>query len=153
MEIKLLYFSIDGVLNTRKKMPNGYNKFELDNILVLDEILDYKEVHGIVSSSWRYMIHSGNMNLIGFRHMMMSHGMRNVDKIIGYINDDKYLKEFRAQQILDDVERWDVKKYLVVDDADFGFVERQMNFVQTDGTKGLEKWHKSVILKKLGLKK
>jgi hypothetical protein len=89
------------------------------------------------------MIHGHAMTLDGFAYMLRTHGfLADLNGCQNPIVDVTCRDEdipLRAAQ----VEAWlcsrdpDIESYVVIDDIDLGFTDMRLQFVKTDGKKGL----------------
>lgn len=134
---KVLYLDIDGVLNGHERLPSDYcgsRKDCIENMnLILDQVPDLKL---ILSTSWRYLIITGQMNLQGFESMMLTHGLKCRNRIIDYTRPDNDEYEPRGAIILEHAIRYEPGKWLVLDDLELDLGPNQ---IVTDGNKGLTK--------------
>lgn len=123
-------------------------------------------------------MHSGVMTVDGFRQMLRSHGLTKDAKILGITCKDEFCFQFsrevpqvlvngvlvcphcnkhhsRAEQIqyflFREVGISDFK-YVILDDNDFGFTTKKLNFVYTSMDKGLQDNDVEECLKILGVK-
>ena len=136
--MKVIFLDIDGVLN-------GHDAYDWDLeskalisqrcVAVFNCIVAYTGAKVVLSSTWRYMVHNGNMDVRGFEQLLRSHGVRC--ELLGVTCTDEEHDE-RGNQI----KAWlsgkygDVESYVVIDDMSDEFMAK-LPFVQTDGRKGL----------------
>ena len=71
----ILFLDIDGVLNGHEQDAQGYNRIQPGPVVHLNRILAETEARLVISSSWRYLVHSGAMTLEGFSYMLITHGI------------------------------------------------------------------------------
>lgn len=146
--MKVLFLDIDGVLNSHTKLANGYcgiepKQAEMLNCL-LDDIPDLKLV---ISSAWRYLVLNQSMSVVGFENLLLTHGIKCLDRVIDVLPEDYPLSEYpnggREQLILEHIEvctadrsknyPFYVTKWAVVDDLPLEID----NFVRTNGEMGM----------------
>ncbi len=169
--MRLLFLDIDGVLNTHELLDPEVmcGQIHKDKVVLLNEVLRQTGAKIVLSSAWRYLIHRGEMDLVGFEWLLRSHGVmagrmggitrkdtfRNVETWDGKIKSWPTDNE-RGQQITDflnEIGRDKVDAYAVVDDLDLGISAAGHPFVQTDGAVGLrieEAVKLTELLKKTG---
>lgn len=128
---RLVALDFDGVLNA-----NCIHKaFILPKCVEhLNRITNETDAKILLSSSWRYQIIGGAMNIWGFQYMMWTHGIRG--ELVGHTASDEDTPN-RYDQIWDWVSsRPEYKKFVVLDDMDMRehFQGRQ---VLVDGRMGL----------------
>lgn len=138
-----IFLDIDGVLNGHKRHPNGYAGLDAEPVRLLNEVLEKTKAKVIVSSAWRYFVLRGEMTIQGLTGLLCTHGLKwgcVVDVLPADIPDGKGGADRGAA-----IEQWFVQrycvshscKYVVLDDLDLGYSERNMPFVQTDPSIGL----------------
>lgn len=141
--MKLLFLDIDGVLNGHEKNEAEVCGIKPECASQLNRIIEQTDCKLVISSAWRYLIHSGVMNTVGFERMLNTHGVRVYKRIAGVTRPDANLsdKHERGKQIRDWVNgthRSEIERYAVVDDDDeLGIPEAGHPFVKTDGKVGL----------------
>lgn len=148
--MKILFLDIDGVLNDHGKMMNLYCGIQPDKVERLNTIIDATDCYIVISSAWRYMILGEEMTAKGFEYMLVTHGIKCNNRIVGYTPSDEDVTTRGRQisawidiilpKILQD-KRATAYKYVVVDDLDketgIQITQSGHTLVQTDGTKGL----------------
>lgn len=148
--MKILFLDIDGVLNDHGQMMNLYCGIHADKVARLNTILDAIDCDIVISSAWRYMILGGEMSLKGFEYMLLSHGLKCNNKIIGCTPPDEDI-DTRGKQIawwinvelptILQRKRKNRHKYVVIDDLDqergIQISEAGHKLVQTNGSIGL----------------
>lgn len=170
----LIFLDIDGVLNDHKPLPNHYAQLNLENVFQFCLILEaLPEAKIVVSSAWRYMIHSGAVGPRGLEYLFCLFGANfsTVDRrIIGWTETDEetcveiglaepgalldyqWLKENGCELRALQIERYvasldgDVR-FVVLDDLDLGIPE----LIQTDGEVGLTPKEARDVVFKLGV--
>lgn len=148
--MKILFLDFDGVVNTHNAMGNGYCGIEREKVNLLNRVLDETDCRIVISSAWRYMVLCGDMTLRGFEHMLLTHGLKCYNKVIGCTPADENV-ESRGLQIsewinnslpgiLENIGQTQFK-YVVVDDLDdcngIKISGAGHSIVQTDGKVGL----------------
>ena len=63
------------MLNGHEQDAWGYNRIQPGPVVHLNRILAETEARLVISSSWRYLVHSGAMTLEGFSYMLITHGI------------------------------------------------------------------------------
>ncbi len=165
--MKVLFLDIDGVLNAHEFDPAVMcGQIHRDKVTRLNHVLRETGAQIVLSSAWRYLIHRGEMNLMGFEWLLRSHGVL-ADRLIGITRPDMMERGLyrgeagtwpvcneRGQQITDwlAVNRLPgmgvslVTRYVVVDDGghhadgtwtDLGITAAGHPAVITDGKIGL----------------
>ena len=85
----IVFLDIDGVLNSHKPHPNGYCGISPECAQRFNHILDkFPDVKLVISSSWRYLVHSGSMTIIGLENLFLSHGLNFKGRIEGITRED-----------------------------------------------------------------
>ncbi len=146
---KVIFLDVDGVCNTHTPLPSGYNGIEYDKINLLNKLLDaVPEATIVISSAWRYMILRGEMTIKGFEYILLIHGLKCKNRVIGHTEADALVYEenhfdakpfyqlglkVRADQIRKFIKENEVCNYVVLDDLPLEID----NFVQTEGHIGL----------------
>ena len=155
--MKLLFLDIDGVLN-----GHVYNPLAQSNIIDpkcvanLNYILMETGADIVLSSAWRYMIHGGEMTLLGFRYLLQSHGVVCVNLVGTTVKDEVCChcgaaiecnavcyrcekQSFRSDQVTKFLRELPEppEAYVVLDDMDFGFSAAGHPFIDPDPDKGL----------------
>jgi hypothetical protein len=135
----ILFADVDGVLNSFESQTWGTAPRALllpECVKHFNSIIEATEAKIVLSSSWRYYILQDNMTLLGFEHLLRSHGVRG--SLIGCTCHDDEADE-RGEQI----RLWKkanlepFQPYVVIDDFDDGISSRGLRFVQTNGAVGL----------------
>ena len=158
--MKILFLDVDGVLNNHGRMMNMYCGIQHEKVNLLNRVLDETGCYLVISSAWRYMVLGGDMTIKGFEHMLLTHGLKCHNKVIGctpsdedynsrgkqiseWLDNDlyKFLGPFNySSSVYIDVIENGIQ-YVVVDDLDdeIGIQISQSghNIVQTDGKIGL----------------
>lgn len=137
--MKLLFLDIDGVLNTYDMGPEtGSAPIHPDKVNRLNYILRVTGAQVVISSAWRWVIHNGHMDLIGFDWLLRSHGV-HANRIHGITRkDDPYNPaDDRGHLITEYLAQHKCEKYCVVDDLDLSITLCGHPFVQTVSSLGL----------------
>lgn len=138
-----IFLDIDGVLNTPATFPT-FDPFCVENF---NKLIERTNAQLIISSSWRYLIHSKAMSLVGFQHMLFSHNVRlPKNAVIGVTKKDEVLKD-RSEQILDLVRTNNLKKWIAIDDLKLNLPEG--HFVKTYPNCGFTQNNTDEAIKKL----
>ena len=136
-----LFLDIDGVLNRNDLSAVLINQQCVENLNVI-----LREVQPLVilSSAWRYMILNGSMTLAGFHHMMVTHGVTGLLKLVGTTDPDPTELEIdptipasRGLLIAKAVQQFGVKNYVVIDDDDDRIRKYGHPLILTQGNLGL----------------
>lgn len=131
--MKLLFLDIDGVLNDHEVHYAAEScTIERSSVDVLNHILSEAGAHYVLSSAWRYLIHRGEMNLIGLDWMLRSHGII-ANRLHGVTRRDtmvngKPLPRERGAQISEYLRVTQCTRHVVLDDMELGF--EGLNFVK-----------------------
>lgn len=136
--MKLIFLDIDGVLNDHS-MVIGYCRIEQRLAQLFQSSLEATDAQFVVSSAWRYMVHSGSMTLGGFRNLFWSHGIDGA-RLAGITAKDTNAEqdcrgELIAQWIAENVH--EPLSYVVIDDLDLGISKSGHPFIQTESNVGL----------------
>lgn len=120
-------------------------------IAELNRIAAEPGVRFVVASSWRGLVHSGDMTLAGLRVLFRSHGFRG--DIIGVTPAGPLVE--RGEQI----RRWIREErtaarmtnepFVAIDDMDFGHTAWGVPLVQTDGRQGITRQDADRVIAKL----
>lgn len=163
--MKLIFLDVDGVLNTHEPLcPHVMcGQIHDDKAALLKGVLLATGAKIVLSSAWRYLVHRGEMNLVGINWLFRSHGLPH-ESIVGITRMDTMQREAwdgskpwpvnneRGQQIHD----WLIDNisgdacYAVIDDMDLGIVAAGHPFVQTDGKVGLTNFEATRLIELLG---
>ncbi|RYG37367.1 hypothetical protein EON81_06910 [bacterium] len=152
--VLVLYLDIYGVLNAHKILPNGYCTIEPEYRDRLNRILhELPDVRIVLSSAWRYLVHGGSMTVRGLSNLMMSHGVdlycadegMTKSRLVAVTDSDEFTRrefgdgidslQLRVEQILADVRREGIGRWLAVDDLALPLPSDR--FVRTCGETGL----------------
>jgi hypothetical protein len=141
----VLFLDIDGVLNGHEFMAEaGSCKINPACVQRLNRILKATDARIVLSSAWRYMIHSHVMTLMGFQYMLQTHGMVGSlngcsQLIIDVTCRDEDLAgrpgQIRAWLDARNHRQDKEHRHVVLDDMDE--VWKGLNVVRTDGSTGL----------------
>jgi hypothetical protein len=138
--VAILFLDIDGVLNGHEQDAWGYNRIQPGPVVHLNRILAETEARLVISSAWRYLVHSGAMTLEGFSYMLITHGIACHGRLAGITCRDEEAAPRGAQ-----ITRWldefsphgEGPAYVVIDDEDVGVTGAGHPLVRTDGRVGL----------------
>jgi hypothetical protein len=148
--MRIIFLDIDGVLNDHVRWENTSCKIRYENVAVLNRILaEVPDAKVVISSSWRYMIDPAAMTLKGFEYLLMVAGLNIQNRLFGYTCRDEELPT-RGKQIRAYLEKYQITKFVILDDIAFDFKERGLisNFVQTDAAFGLMESQIPAIIQK-----
>lgn len=164
--MKLIFLDIDGVLNGANLYEGTHtNRIRWECVQQVNRIVAATEAQVVLSSAWRYLIHSRQMKLAGFWAMLHSHGAMGW-KMQGLTAPDEHCPKCgykhrrrrgksqlgmnggvcckcdspitRGLQIRRWLDDYSVnERYVVIDDDDDGISELKLPFVQTDAMCGL----------------
>lgn len=88
-----LFLDLDGVVNTHDFCPEcKHGPVHRDKMNLVNRVLRETGASVVISSAWRYLVHNGDMTLIGFERMMRSHGMI-ADRVVGVTPPDTMVRE------------------------------------------------------------
>lgn len=153
-----LFLDIDGVLNAHEFDPAVMcGQIHPDKVARLNRVLRETGARIVLSSAWRYLVHRGEMNLMGFEWLLRSHGVL-ADRLVGVTRPDTLTRSVyrgepgtwpvcdeRGAQIADWIAGF-TEPYAVVDDGghredgtwtDLGITAAGHPAVITDGKVGL----------------
>lgn len=161
--MRVLFLDIDGVLNAHEFDPAVMcGQINPDKVARLNRVLTASGASIVLSSAWRYLIHRGEMNLMGFEWLLRSHGVL-ADRLVGITRPDVMERatyrgepgtwpvcDERGQQITDYIRDKigyaRLERYAVVDDGghradgtwtDLGISAHGHPVVITDGKVGM----------------
>jgi hypothetical protein len=146
MSKRLVFLDIDGVLNDHTQGPNEtYCRIDPEHAARFNALIQEADAQFVLSSAWRYLIHSGEMNLEGMKWLLRSHWIDG-SRLVGFTRKDTMvngepMENERGKQItdwLDEHGRPDV--YVAIDDIDLGISAAGHTLVQTDCRIGLTDW-------------
>jgi hypothetical protein len=135
--MKVIFLDIDGVLN-RGGFSSVAQSSSFDGAAVqrLNGVLAATGARLVLSSSWRYVILDGTMNLAGFEFLMRTHGLAK-GALFDHTCADEVIAERGAQ-----IRRWltehPVEAWAAVDDQRLQLGRgEEWRHVRTDPTRGL----------------
>lgn len=140
---KILFLDIDGVLNGHQKLDSGYCGIDPQCAVRFNKILRrYPDLKIIISSSWRYLVLTGQMTLEGFESLLLTHGIRCRGRIMGITRKDnkEYETDLRINQIRDYINGFYYSgnyKWLILDDMDIDIAPVKEH-IKIDGLTGLQ---------------
>ena len=140
MSEPIIFLDIDGVLNNHAVHPiTKYGSIDRDKAELFNEILERTGAKFVVTSSWRYLVHSYSMNWRGLQNLLYTHWIR-ADRYRDYTRPDDGNETDRAKQVTE----WLALRpechgvpYVVIDDIDFRFDVAGHPFVKIDGDTGI----------------
>ena len=133
--MKYIFLDFDGVLNDHTVYENGYTGTKPSCVRVLNSVLrEYPDTKLVIISSWRYLVHSGQMTLKGFESLMLTHGINAHNRVIGLTREDR--DDTRYEQILDWLNTHDpnCQSWISLDD---NYLSDDPRCVLTNGRTGL----------------
>lgn len=151
--MKVVFLDIDGVLNGHDfDVGARSNRIQYRCIRQLNRIIKATDCWFVLSSAWRYMLlkrprYKPAMTLLGFEYLLRTHGTVGFrllgttcsDEDVGWGQDPKCNLPVRGLQIT----RWlvehgeGVKRYVAIDDDDYGITEQGHPLVRTQSNWGL----------------
>lgn len=160
----VLFLEIDGVLNDHTNLESGYCGVNQRCVSKFNAVLDaFPDLKIVISSAWRYMVLSHKMHLSGFEMLLLTHGVKCHDRIIGHTAPDGRIEDepnhqdpeawsiavlkWRREQIYEWVRNNGNPQFVVVDDLDLGMPE----LIQTDGTLGLSVCDVDYLMKRIAM--
>lgn len=156
----VLFLDMDGVLNDHTPLASRYCGTNPRCVAALNHVLDeIPSLKIVVSSAWRYMILKEQMTLAGFEMLLLTHGVKCFERIIGHTAADGRIEDephhhdeperwiaaglkWRRKQIYDWVDQHQPTHWVVVDDLPLDMPE----LIQTDGRRGLTSWEAAYIV-------
>jgi hypothetical protein len=150
IRLNLIFLDVDGVLNDHTRFPNGYCGIQWDKVQRLDWILsEVPDAQLVLSSSWRYPVHRGEMNLYGLEGMLLAYGLDCYGRIHGITCRDEDVwgeglsfeemaqrgAQCRSEQIRRYVEEHRPDAWVVLDDLYLPGLG--IHLVRTDEAKGM----------------
>ena len=161
----ILFLDIDGVLNDHVHHQNGYCGTKLSCVKCFNRVIDaIPELNLVISSAWRYSILKGDVTLKGFELLLLTHGVKCQDRVIGYTEADGPIEEepnhvsekarwheaglkWRANQIKKWVQEHKPKDWLAVDDLELNL--HPFNFHRTNDRTGLTEVDSDILILRL----
>lgn len=149
--MNLLVLDIDGVLNAHEWNDEiKCGQIHKDKVERLNTILRETGAKILISSAWRYLVHRGEMNLMGLEWLFRSHGII-ANRLVGITDPDPVDREtYTGENIWihsndrgAQITRWikdssePVEAYVVIDDLDLGISQEGHPFIQTQSEEGL----------------
>lgn len=149
----LIFLDIDGVLNDHiwdEEIQCG--QIHKDKVARLNTILRETDARIVLSSAWRYIVHRGEMNMMGLEWLLRSHGVM-ANRLIGITDKDA---EVVRQPGWDGSQTWvhttergyqitswllqngvQGVRYVAIDDMDLGITDAGHPLVLTESDTGL----------------
>jgi len=137
--MRIIFLDIHGVLNDHDDLTIHKNK-----IVLLNSILMETGAKIVLTSSWRYMVHKGDMTIDGLNYLFLTHGLKNMPLIDVIEADSPKSNLSRGQMIL----RWlkncreTIESFVILDDLDDrpqGIAPVGQYLVKTNSNVGLTK--------------
>lgn len=141
----LIFLDIDGVLNDTRHAPGvGLSPIRADRVERLNRILAATGAKVVLISGWRWIIHAGDMTVVGFDWLLRSHGMLS-GRLIGRTRVETLDPRTGEPLVMErglHVAEWrrdhaHAGPYVVLDDVDLGHSAAGHPFVRTDPSIGL----------------
>ena len=179
--MKVLFLDIDGVLNGHDWHEGARsNTLRRDCVDQLSRILMSTQCKIVLSSAWRYLIHSKQMTMKGFACMLRTHGTCGIaTAIIGVTRRDEDCSHCGHKHRRGRRRRWsdhgyficwecgkpshrgdqiacwlqehpEVTRRMAIDDEDWGITERGIPLWRTNGAHGLTKYGADRVIRHLG---
>lgn len=135
----LIFLDIDGVLNDHEwDDVAGSCTIRRDCMKELNRIVHAVDAEVVISSAWRYMILGGSMTLVGFSHMLRTHGFTGAtQRIIGHTGKDSSTGTNGRAMLIKDWMGNRSRPYLAIDDDDLGYTVHGVPVLLTDPKRGL----------------
>lgn len=122
----IVFLDVDGVLNRHDfcDAPDVMSSSLVQECVCnLNRVLREADCRVVVSSAWRYLVHSGSMTVLGFENLLRSHGVAALGRVAGVTVRDEEVP-LRGGQI----SRWlsdnnETCPYVVLDDGGNLFAE------------------------------
>ena len=148
--MRVIFLDIDGVLNTHDFCPRAQcGPIHRDKVDRLNFVIATTGSKVVLSSAWRYLVHRGEMNLVGLDWLLRSHGIVS-GCLIGITRTDTMVERphwdgstpwpvsnERGDQIRDWLVANTVERFVAVDDLDLGISAAGIPLVRTQGNRGL----------------
>jgi HAD domain in Swiss Army Knife RNA repair proteins len=159
----VIFLDIDGVLNDHTPQENRYCGMNRECVSRFNRILDaVPEANIVISSAWRYMILRGDLTIKGFEMLMLTHGVKCHDRVIGCTTADGPIEDephhhdepdrwknaglkWRGMQIKHYAFEYDIRHYVAIDDLPIDIPELHL----VDGDVGLDDQDVEEIIAKL----
>jgi hypothetical protein len=151
----VIFLDMDGVLNDHTPMDNRYCGVKKECVANFNQILDaVPDAKIVISSAWRYMILRGDVTVKGFEMLLLTHGVKCFQRVIGHtiadgpIEDEPHhhdepakwrentMRE-RGHQIMSWAIEHGVQKFVALDDLHIGipnhyWVDSESGLTQSD---------------------
>ncbi len=158
----VIFLDIDGVLNNHLQMENHYCGTKYECVQQFNRILDaIPEAKIVISSAWRYMILRGDVTLKGFEMLLLTHGVKCHERVIGHTvadgpieqepshHDPEAWKESGLKWRREQIRQWafehNVTRYVAVDDLPLDMPEQ----VWIDGEQGMQHGDANAVIARL----
>lgn len=135
----MIALDLDGVINEFCYSAGGHIGpwAKPECVAQLDRILDTADAQVVLSSTWRGLVHEGDMTVRGFGWLLMTHGMREYRRLVGVTPRQDPLKDRGTE-----IRAWwrqnpQYDRLVAIDDMDLGHAAWGIPLVQTDGRVGL----------------
>jgi hypothetical protein len=131
---KIIFLDIDGVLNDHAFDGDAGSSTILPGCVQrLNEILRKTEACIVLTSAWRYMILQKAMTVVGFDHLLRTHGVIK-ERLIGNTCADEVIKE-RHDQIRNwlAIHEGEIGEWIAIDDLKLELDEDGWRFLHIDG--------------------
>jgi len=141
---QIFFMDIDGCLNDHTRHSQlGYCTIDKAAAERFNKLLWYTNGSFVLTSAWRYLVHSESMNLQGLKNLLLSHWMDG-NRLIGITRKDEIGNGYqikygeRATQIYEYLGSFEkIPNYIVIDDLDFSQFFNPQNFYRVNGKVGL----------------
>lgn len=141
----IIFLDIDGTINDHHIHPNGYHGTKWECVRRFNRIIAETDARIVISSSWRYPVLGGHMDVMGFEILLLTHGVDCRGRVAGVTRRDCTDGEADVPPRSDrgfQIREW-LKStfwkgpYVVLDDMDLGITAAGHPFVHVDGDVGL----------------
>lgn len=132
----VLFLDCDGSgLNGHERHANGYCGSRPDVVARLNRVIAATDCVIVVSSAWRYLVHAGQMTVLGLESLLLTHGVDARCRVAAVTGRDAAPETCdRGRQIT----AWlaahpEVGRYAVLDDLELDIPAHGHPFVRTAG--------------------
>lgn len=139
----ILFLDCDGSgLNGHERHPNGYCGSRPDVVARLNRVIAATDCVLVVTSAWRYLVHSGQMTVLGLESLLLTHGVAAHCRVAAVTRRDAAPEDCdRGRQVAD----WLVAnaaagpgRYAVLDDLELDIPVHGHPFVHVAGGDGMD---------------
>lgn len=153
--MNVIFLDIDGVLNNRRTPNMNHAVWRIDpqNVARLNCIIEaVDDLTIVLSSSWRYSVRSGNVDL---NALLQEYGFIGDPIIERTICDDEWMEE-HSEERGHEIQRWldehpEVERFVILDDDD-DMAHLLPHLIQTSFMEGLLDEHVGETIRRLRLR-